>query len=142
MSTNPLSTDAASADAASAEGRLRAGASERPRVTIEYCPRCGWLLRSAWLAQELLSTFPAEIGELALIPSLQSGTFRIQVNDRVVWSRQTDGGFPAAAELKRRIRDQVAPGRALGHVDTGDRDAGHLDTGHLDARGSEGGGER
>jgi len=54
-------------------------------------------LRSAWLAQELLTTFHAELGEVALIPSLQSGMFRIQVNDRVVWSRQTDGGFPAAA---------------------------------------------
>ena len=76
-------------------------------------------MRSAWLAQELLTTFHAELGEVALIPSLQSGMFRIQVNDRVVWSRETDGGFPAAAELKRRVRDLVAPGHALGHSEGG-----------------------
>jgi selenoprotein W-related protein len=138
VSADAASADAASADAASvdpgpAEAGARSGASERSRITIEYCPRCGWLLRSAWLAQELLTTFHAEIGELALIPSLQSGTFRVQVNDRVVWSRQTDGGFPAAAELKRRVRDHVAPGRALGHLDA---------LGPLDAGGSEGGAER
>jgi len=92
--------------------------SPRPRISIEYCPRCGWMLRSAWLAQELLTTFEAELGEVALIPSQQSGTFRILVNDAQVWSRQADGGFPAAAELKRRVRDIVAPGRALGHSDS------------------------
>jgi predicted Rdx family selenoprotein len=25
----------------------------RPRVEIEYCTQCGWLLRAAWMAQEL-----------------------------------------------------------------------------------------
>ncbi len=89
----------------------------KPRVSIEYCPRCGWLLRSAWLAQELLTTFAAELAEVALVPSPESGRFCIRVNDAVVWSRQTDGGFPGAAELKRRVRDVVAPGRALGHSD-------------------------
>lgn len=97
--------------------------TQRPRISIEYCPRCGWLLRSAWLAQELLTTFEAELGEVALIPSPESGTFRIQVGDAQVWSRQTDGGFPAAAELKRRVRDHVAPGRVLGHVDAQGNDA-------------------
>jgi selenoprotein W-related protein len=91
--------------------------SSKPRVSIEYCPRCGWLLRSAWLAQELLTTFSAELAEVALIPSAQSGSFRIQVDQVDVWSREVDGGFPSAAELKRRVRDQVAPGRALGHLD-------------------------
>jgi len=98
--------------------------SPRPRVSIEYCPRCGWMLRSAWLAQELLTTFAAELGEVALIPSQQSGTFRIQVDDEQVWSRQADGGFPAAAELKRRVRDLVAPGRALGHSESSGSSSG------------------
>jgi selenoprotein W-related protein len=100
-------------------------APPRPRLSIEYCPRCGWMLRSAWLAQELLTTFEAELGEVALIPSQQSGTFRIQVNDAQVWSRQADGGFPSAAELKRRVRDLVTPGRPLGHSDS----ASHSDSG-------------
>ncbi|MDZ7934204.1 MAG: Rdx family protein [Emticicia sp.] len=29
----------------------------KPKITLEYCPKCHWLLRSAWLAQELLTTF-------------------------------------------------------------------------------------
>ena len=95
-----------------------------PRVSIEYCPRCGWMLRATWLAQELLTTFAAELGEVSLVPSRQSGTFRIQVNDAQVWERQTDGGFPGAAELKRRVRDRIAPGRSLGHSDASQSEAG------------------
>jgi selenoprotein W-related protein len=91
----------------------------KPTVSIEYCPRCGWLLRSAWLAQELLTTFERELGCLELIPSNTSGTFEIRVDGEVVWNRQADAGFPQAADLKRRVRDRVAPGRALGHSDAG-----------------------
>ena len=28
-----------------------------PHVVILYCTQCNWLLRSGWMAQELLSTF-------------------------------------------------------------------------------------
>ena len=27
-----------------------------PRIAITYCSMCNWMLRSAWLGQELLST--------------------------------------------------------------------------------------
>jgi selenoprotein W-related protein len=91
--------------------------SAKPRVSIEYCPRCGWLLRAAWLAQELLTTFDADLGALELIPSETTGTFQIRVGADLVWCRQVDQGFPQAAELKRRVRDRVAPGRPLGHSD-------------------------
>lgn len=87
-----------------------------PRVEIEYCPRCRWLLRAAWLAQELLETFEAELGEVALVPG-EAGVFEVRVEGRRVWSRVDDGGFPEAKELKRRVRDVVAPERDLGHVD-------------------------
>lgn len=87
----------------------------KPKLSIEYCPRCGWLLRSAWLAQELLTTFEQELGSVELIPSEVSGTFEIRVDADVVWNRRTDQGFPQAADLKRRVRDRVAPGRSLGH---------------------------
>jgi selenoprotein W-related protein len=95
----------------------------KPKVSIEYCPRCGWLLRAAWLAQELLTTFERELGGLELIPSEVSGTFEIRVDAEVVWNRQSDRGFPQAADLKRRVRDRVAPGRSLGHSDAGASDA-------------------
>ena len=32
----------------------------KPRIAITYCRQCNWLLRAAWMAQEVLSTF-AEI---------------------------------------------------------------------------------
>jgi len=87
-----------------------------PRVEIRYCPRCRWLLRAAWLAQELLSTFESELGEVALVPA-GSGVFEVRLGGDVLWSRAADGGFPEARELKQRVRDRVAPGRDLGHVD-------------------------
>ena len=86
------------------------------RVEIEYCTQCRWLLRAAWLAQELLSTLEDEIGEVALRPG-SGGVFVVRVNGETVWSRKEDGGFPEAAELKRRVRDRVAPGKDLGHTD-------------------------
>jgi selenoprotein W-related protein len=94
--------------------------SDKPRISIEYCPRCGWLLRSAWLAQELLTTFEKDLLALELVPSATSGTFQVKVGDELVWCRRRDGGFPQAAELKRRVRDVVAPGRPLGHSETKD----------------------
>lgn len=90
--------------------------ANQPRVTIRYCTQCRWLLRAAWLAQELLSTFTDELGEVALIPGT-GGVFEVHVDDRLVWSRKTEGRFPETAELKQRVRDIVAPERHLGHSD-------------------------
>jgi selenoprotein W-related protein len=91
--------------------------ANKVRVEIEYCIGCKWLLRAAWLAQELLSTFEAEIGEVALVPGDTGGIFEIRVDGRTLWSRKDRGHFPEAKELKQMIRDIVAPGRDLGHVD-------------------------
>jgi selenoprotein W-related protein len=87
-----------------------------PRIEIEYCPKCRWLLRAAYMAQELLTTFAAETGEIALMPGPE-GVFEIRVGETTVWSRARDGGFPEIKELKRRVRDVIAPGRQLGHTD-------------------------
>ncbi|MGD2056716.1 MAG: SelT/SelW/SelH family protein [Gammaproteobacteria bacterium] len=89
-----------------------------PRVEITYCTQCNWLLRSAWLAQELLNTFATELGEVALRPGT-GGVFEVRVDGELVWSRKNEGRFPEAKELKQRVRDRVAPDRDLGHSDVG-----------------------
>lgn len=88
----------------------------RPRIEIEYCTRCRWLLRSAWVAQELLSTFETEIGEIALIPG-SGGVWELRIDGATVWSRAAQGGFPDIKELKQLVRDHIAPGKELGHTD-------------------------
>jgi selenoprotein W-related protein len=88
-----------------------------PRVEIEYCTQCQWLLRAGWLAQELLSTLATDIGEVALIPGT-GGVFKVRVDGQTVWCRKEQGGFPQAKELKARVRDIIAPDRSLGHIDT------------------------
>jgi selenoprotein W-related protein len=88
----------------------------KPRVAIRYCTQCRWLLRAAWLAQELLSTFSDELGEVALVPG-SGGVFEVHVDNRLVWSRKAEGRFPEAAELKQRVRDIIDPARDLGHSD-------------------------
>ncbi|MGK4476015.1 SelT/SelW/SelH family protein [Aeromonas molluscorum] len=88
----------------------------KPRIEIRYCTLCRWMLRAAWLAQELLSTFDSDLGEVALVPA-SKGEFRILVNGVQVWDRVADEGFPEAKEIKQRVRDIIAPERDLGHSD-------------------------
>jgi selenoprotein W-related protein len=88
----------------------------QPRVEIEYCTQCRWLLRAAWMAQELLTTFVEELGEVALVPG-KGGVFEVRAADQLIWSRQQMGGFPDVKELKQRVRDVVAPQKNLGHSD-------------------------
>jgi selenoprotein W-related protein len=90
--------------------------SDGPRIEIDYCTQCRWLLRAAWTAQELLTTFETDLGEVALIPGT-GGVFEIRVDGKTVWSRQADGGFPEPKQLKQRVRDIVDPDRDLGHAD-------------------------
>lgn len=88
--------------------------SDRPVIRITYCTQCMWLLRAGWMAQELLSTFGSELGEVTLVPGT-GGIFTITCNDELIWERKRDGGFPDAAELKRRVRDLGWPEKELGH---------------------------
>ncbi len=91
----------------------------KPKVEIEYCPGCRWLLRAAWTAQELLTTFEAELGAVTLRPSEIGGTFRVSLGEHIIWDRKEEGRFPEMKELKQRIRDQIDPERNLGHSDVG-----------------------
>lgn len=88
--------------------------TDLPLVSIEYCRQCRWLLRAAWMAQELLTTFEEELGGVTLIPGT-GGVFIIRVNTDIVWSRKEQGRFPDIVELKQLVRDVVAPDKPLGH---------------------------
>ncbi len=87
-----------------------------PRVEIEYCTQCRWLLRADWMAQELFTTFQSEIGELALVPGV-GGVFEVRVDREVIWPRADRGRFPKIKELKQLVRDRVAAEKDLGHSD-------------------------
>lgn len=89
---------------------------EKARITILYCTQCNWLLRAAWMAQELLQTFSDSLAGVTLMPGT-GGNFEIRVNEDLVWERKRDGGFPGPKELKQRIRDVIEPERDLGHTD-------------------------
>ena len=88
----------------------------RPRIAITYCTQCRWLLRAAWLAQELLSTYGSDLNEVALIPGT-GGVFVVTYDQTLIWDRKADGGFPDAKVLKQRVRDRLDPDRDLGHID-------------------------
>lgn len=86
-------------------------------IEIEYCTQCRWLLRAAWLAQELLTTFEEELGGVTLVPGT-GGIFEVRLTGgAVLWSRKAEGRFPEAKELKQRVRDAIAPAKDLGHSD-------------------------
>ena len=87
-----------------------------PRVEIQYCTQCRWLLRAAWVAQELLTTFENELGEVTLVPGT-GGVFEVKVDGEVIFSREKEGRFPESKELKQLVRDRIAPDKPLGHSD-------------------------
>lgn len=89
----------------------------KPTVTIEYCPKCGWMLRAAYMAQELLTTFSEEIKSVTLLPSATAGRYTIYLDEAVLFDRKATGHFPEIKELKQLVRDVVNPARSLGHSD-------------------------
>ncbi len=91
----------------------------KPTITIEYCPQCRWMLRAAYMAQEILSTFENDLELVSLKPGQQGGVFRIYLDDTLLFDRAQYGGFPEIKEVKQWIRDQVEPERDLGHIDRG-----------------------
>lgn len=86
-------------------------------IKIEYCPKCGWLTRSSWMAQELLNTFVEDIQGVMLTPSENGGTFLIKINEEVLFDRKQMDRFPEIKELKRLVRDKINPHKNLGHTD-------------------------
>ena len=88
----------------------------KPTIEITYCTQCRWLLRAAWLAQELLTTFEQDLSGVMLKPG-SSGVFEVTLDQQQLFSRKHAGRFPEARELKQLVRDVIAPTRDLGHSD-------------------------
>ncbi len=80
---------------------------KKTRLIITYCTKCQWLLRAAWIAQELLATFGEELEEVTLQPGT-NGVFEIRMNDDLIWSLKLVGRFPKAKEIKICVRDLIA----------------------------------
>ena len=59
------------------------------------------------MAQELLTTFEKELGEVALIPG-EGGVFKVRLEGETIFSREQEGRFPESKELK-----QDSPASAL-----------------------------
>ncbi|PLB45096.1 hypothetical protein P170DRAFT_440231 [Aspergillus steynii IBT 23096] len=132
----PTTTAATPPPSASAvaTGAAEASRPAKPRVAIQYCTQCKWMLRAAYFAQELLSTFSTDLQEVSLIPTT-GGIFTVTIYHSAgpatststsaqeaqiatqLWDRKTDGGFPEVKVLKSRVRNVVDPGRSLGHTD-------------------------
>ncbi|WP_348524855.1 SelT/SelW/SelH family protein [Litoribrevibacter albus] len=91
-------------------------AEMKPIISITYCCQCQWLLRAAWMAQELLSTFSDDLGGVTLIPAT-GGVYQIEIDGQLIWERKRDGGFPDAKLIKQKVRNYAWPERDLGHVD-------------------------
>ncbi len=75
------------------------------------------MLRAAYMAQELLTTFTEEVYGVLLQPSEVSGCYSIRVNEQEIFDRKTAGRFPEVKELKQLVRDVVNPNKSLGHSD-------------------------
>ncbi|WP_426667285.1 SelT/SelW/SelH family protein [Mucilaginibacter sp. McL0603] len=89
----------------------------KPTITIEYCPKCNWLLRAAYMAQELLTTFADDLYGVTLQPSETGGHYSIRINEETVFDRKEWSRFPEIKEIKQLVRDKVNPEKSLGHSD-------------------------
>jgi len=89
----------------------------KPLIRIEYCPKCKWMLRATYIAQELLTTFEDIVGGVLLVPADVNGRFTIQIDERTVFDRKASGGFIEIKLIKQLVRDVIAPGMSLGHSD-------------------------
>ncbi len=85
-----------------------------PRIEIRYCTKCRFMLRAAYLAQELLTTFENELGEVALVPD-SGGIFEVTLDGETLATNRETKVMPEVSEVKRLLRDRIAPGRTIGH---------------------------
>ncbi len=72
------------------------------------------MLRAAYLAQELLTSFEKELGEVALVPS-SGGIFEVTLDGETLATNRETKRLPEAGEVKRLLRDRIAPEQTIGH---------------------------
>ena len=75
------------------------------------------MLRAAYMAQELLTTFSDDLHGVLIQPSEVSGRYTIRLDDEPLFDRKEAGRFPEIKELKQLVRDKVNPDKSLGHSD-------------------------
>ena len=79
-----------------------------PRIIITYCTQCKWLLRAAYHAQELLSTFSTSLGEVSLRPAT-GGVYWVDVEVEVEVSQTAKTAKTAEiAEIAESARAEAA----------------------------------
>jgi selenoprotein W-related protein len=80
------------------------------------------MLKSFWMAQELLTTFQDDLDAVRILPSSNQGVFAVRLDgNHLLWDRKEQGGFPSPKGLKQLVRDMVEPEKFLGHSDTAER---------------------
>ena len=66
------------------------------------------------MAQELLTTFGADLGEVAIVPG-SGGIFEVTLAGEVIATNRETKQMPDPVDVKRAIRDRIAPDRKIGH---------------------------
>ena len=84
------------------------------RIEITYCRKCRFMLRAAWLAQELLTTFEEDLIEVAIKPS-SGGIFEVALDGETIATNRETKRMPETGDVKRLVRDRLAPDRRIGH---------------------------
>lgn len=75
------------------------------------------MLRAAYFAQEILTTFTEDVHGVMLQPSEVNGRFVVRIDGNEIFDRKQSGRFPETKELKQLIRDVINPEKDLGHSD-------------------------
>ncbi len=84
------------------------------RIEITYCRRCKFMLRAAWMAQELLSSFEDDLSEVVIKPG-SGGILEVTLDGDVIATNRDHQPMPDTSDVKRAIRDRIAPDQRVGH---------------------------
>ncbi len=89
-------------------------AVDKVTVAITYCTKCHFLPRAAWVAQELLHTFPEHIAGVTLVPG-SGGVFEVSIDGETAFSTRANGRFPETRELRELVRARLEDPPAARH---------------------------